>query len=415
MGEDPTQALVQQLHDRRVNLVEQMRELHAKAEAMSNRQFHSAQPSLKAEWEELDSEQHGLGERIDQLLTAAESEKDLDSQRSRFNHALGGSNMNENRTEFLAWARGQTGDLVHEVDLSQLERHDLTTGGASAGDMVPLGFVGKFYQHLLATAGVRRTNAQVYTTADGSPMVLPKSVTDSTAAIIAEGGAITANDPAFADATLGAFGYKSMVFVSKELVQDSAVDIEGILARLLGRAIGTANGAHLVTGTGSGQPAGVALTPVDGSVSTWAILVAGATGPDLLTDLYHSINAPYRANATWMMNDATLAALRKLKSTTNEYLVQSNLTISPTEQIFGRPVITDPTFATGAGTGTRILFGNFEEYYAIRDVAGLRLDRSDDYRFANDEVAFRAVLRTDAKQVLNDAANAAVKALRITA
>jgi len=44
-----------------------------------------------------------------------------------------------------------------------------------------------------------------------------------------------------------------------------------------------------------------------------------------------------------------------------------------------------------------ILFGDFSAYYAIRDVSGVRFERSDDFRFQNDLVAFRAIIRTDGK------------------
>jgi HK97 family phage major capsid protein len=336
----------------------------------------------------------------------------MDRERSRFNPIIRGGKTMEH-SELSNWIR-HGGSPTFDIETHDVEYHDLTKGG-SAGAAVPLGFVGQFYMHLIASAGVRQTNAIVYRTSGGEPLVIPKSTVDPTAAIVAEGVAITPNDPTFSSVTLSANGYKALVYVSRELIEDSAIDVEEILGRLLGRAIGQANGTDLVTGTGTSKPLGVANSPVDGSVATWALLVAGATGPDLLQDLFHSINPPYRPQATWMMNDATLAALRKLKSTTNEYLVQRSLVADQPETLFGRPVVSDPNFGTGAGTGTRILFGDFSSYYAIRDVGTVRLERSDDFRFANDEVAFRAVLRTDGRQVLNDTTNAAVKALRITA
>jgi HK97 family phage major capsid protein len=272
---------------------------------------------------------------------------------------------------------------------------------------------------MIQTAAVRQTNTIVYSTSGGEPLKIPKSVTDPTAALVAEGVAITPGDPDLNSVVLNSYGYKTMTYVSRELIEDSDVDIEGILGRLLGRAIGTATGTAYVTGTGSSQPQGCNLTPVAGVTSTWAALIAGATGPDILTDLYFSVNAPYRPQGFWLMNDATLSAVRKLKSTTNEYLVDRNLGMQvaggTNETIFGRPVISDPNMVTGAGVKDSILFGDFSSYFAIRDVGRVRLERSDDFRFANDEVAFRAVLRTDSKQVLNDAGNAAVKAFHQSA
>jgi HK97 family phage major capsid protein len=414
-----TNDVVQRLHDKRVELHAQMGaildQVENRREVMSATQFNERQ----ARWEELQAESAELGETVDRYLTLQEDDADLEVQRKRFNPVIRGAKM-EYQTELGEWIR-HGGSPTFDVPLKATrtlggtESHDLTTGAASAGDVVPAGFVGNFYTHMLAASGVRQTNAIVYTTSGGEALKIPKSVTDPTAAQIAEGGAITANDPDLGSVTLGTYGFKAMTFVSRELTEDSSVDIEEILGRLLGRAIGTASDLQYVQGDGTTEPQGVNLTPVQGVAGTWAGLIAGATGPDLLTDLYFSVNAPYRPQGYWLMNDATLAAIRKLKSTTNEYLVDRNLTTTPTETIFGRPVVTDPNMVTGAGVKDSILFGDFSSYFAIRDVGGVRIERSDDYRFANDEIAFRVVLRTDSKQVLNDSTNAAVKAFHQTA
>ena len=52
-----------------------------------------------------------------------------------------------------------------------------------------------------------------------------------------------------------------------------------------------------------------------------------------------------------------------------------------------------PTVATN---GTSIAFGDFRPYF-IRDVLGVRFERSVDYAFANDLNTYRAILRTDGR------------------
>jgi HK97 family phage major capsid protein len=52
-----------------------------------------------------------------------------------------------------------------------------------------------------------------------------------------------------------------MVQLSRELVDDESVDLQGYLAMETGRALGNAFGAHLVAGTGTGQPRGILTTP----------------------------------------------------------------------------------------------------------------------------------------------------------
>jgi HK97 family phage major capsid protein len=74
-------------------------------------------------------------------------------------------------------------------------------------------------------------------------------------------------------------------------------------------------------------------------------------------------------------------------------------------------VITDPSMPAMAANAYSILFGDFARHYVIRDVQGVRFERSDDFAFANDLVTLRALLRTEGTRVdLN-----AVKAYRNSA
>ena len=118
---------------------------------------------------------------------------------------------------------------------------------------------------------------------------------------------------------------------------------------------------------------------------------------DDLIDLYFSVIAPYRNSpkAAWLMRDATLAAVRKLKTSgSGEYLFAPAATVGAPDTILGKPVYTDPNVAAVGLSGKSVLFGDFGAY-CTRVVNGVRFERSDDYRFNTDEVAFRTVLSAD--------------------
>ena len=211
---------------------------------------------------------------------------------------------------------------------------------------------------------------------------------------MSEGAAIGASDPAFAKRTLGAYKYGVLIQVSSELLADTGVDLEGYLAMQAGRALGNAFGAHLVTGTGSSQPTGVitsASTGVTGGAG-----VTGAFTADNLIDLYFSVIAPYRnsQSCSWLMKDSTLAAVRKLKDTTNQYLWQPSVQVGVPDTLLGKPVVTDPNVAAVALSAKSVAFGDFSAYF-VRQVNGVRFERSDDYAFNTDLVTFRALLRGD--------------------
>ena len=216
----------------------------------------------------------------------------------------------------------------------------------------------------------------------------------STAALTTEGSNISESDPAFAKRSLGAYKYGVIVQVSRELLDDTSVDLEGYIAMQTGRACGNALGAHLVTGTGTSQPSGI-VTGASVGV-TGGAGVTGAFTADNLIDLMFSVIAPYRnsASCAWMMKDSTLAAVRKLKDTTNQYLWQPSIQVGVPDTLLGKPVYTDPNVAAPALSAKSLVFGDIAAYF-VRLAGGVRFERSDEFAFNADLVTFKAVVRGD--------------------
>jgi HK97 family phage major capsid protein len=68
----------------------------------------------------------------------------------------------------------------------------------------------------------------------------------------AEAGAIGESDPAFsAFITMSAFKFSYLTQVSREMIEDSGVDILGFLADQVGQGIGFNVNSKLTTGTGT--------------------------------------------------------------------------------------------------------------------------------------------------------------------
>ena len=419
--------LIQKLHEDRLKVRSQQTELMSQIEA--NVEGESAED--KAKWEALDKEFAEKGERIDHLLTMQENDKELNEQRARFEKVVRDPNVVETAEHGLAermrnWLKAglpdsdtwapksitvKFGSMAANPDRSgKIEYHDLTKGVATDGaELIPTGFVRTLQEHLIESNGVRRTNAQVFTTSSGENLLVPATTGHGTATLVAEAGAFLENDPQFKQVTMNAYKYGQLIQVSTELIQDSAVDLLGYLARAAGIAIGTATGTANVTGTGSAQPEGIANAPTAGKT--------GATGQTLtvigndLIDLYHSVVTGYRARGFWVMNDLSAAIIRKLRDDTGgtglgNFLWQPGLVAGTPDTIFGRPVVTDPAMAAMAANAYSIAFGDFSAYFALRDVNTVNFDRSDDFAFSTGLVTFRTSLRTDSKQLINGATGA---------
>ena len=267
------------------------------------------------------------------------------------------------------------------------------TAGAGA-NTVKVSFYDQLMAHLIDVAGLMQAGPTVLQTTTGEQIQVPKTTAHSTAALIAEAGTITSSDPAFGQVPLDAYKYATLFQVSSELLNDTSIDLEGYLAMQAGRALGNALGAHLITGTGTSQPNGVitaATTGVTGGAG-----VTGAFTADNLIDLFFSVIAPYRnsPSAAWLLKDSTLAAVRKLKDSTNQYLWQPSLQVGVPDTLLGKPTVTDPNVAAPALSAASVAFGDFSQYF-VRLVNGIRFERSVDYAFNTDLVTFRAILRGD--------------------
>jgi HK97 family phage major capsid protein len=306
-----------------------------------------------------------------------------------------------------AFLRGQTSARFIDIDIRKAaaekrairagagvkELRDLSTTAAAGGNTIPTSFERTLYDFLETVSGVRQI-AQVITTTGGENLDLPRVASHGTAAIVGEGTAIAEADPSFAKVTLGAWKFGQLLQMSAELLQDSGVDIVGFAAADMGRALGRATGAAYATGTGSNQPQGV-MTSI-GTGVTGGTGVAGVPTIANLTDLVYSLGDPgYRANASFLMRDATAGKIRNLVNTSGDFLWQPSVQAGQPDRLLGFPVVTDPNIAATAVNANSVAFGDFQAGFVIRDAGSIRIERSDDYAFANDLVTWRAVLRTD--------------------
>jgi len=402
--------MVQRLRERRANVWEQMKGLADKA-ADENRAF---EPSEQGSWDAMNDELDKLDERIKSALDTEARAKEADDAFNRLHGGGqggaggqrggqqnsgangGGQGGGQNRgDELRSWMRGEGGRFYDVVPDGPVDYRNLTKGSATAGgNTVPTSFYDRLIAHLIEVSAIMQAGATILNTNSGEVIQIPKTTAHSTGGIVTEGNAITPSDPTFGQVPLGAYKYGTMIKVSRELLDDTGVDLEGYLAMQAGRALGNAFGAHAITGTGTSQPRGVVTDATLGV--TGGAGVSGAFSGDNLIDLFFSVIAPYRASASckWIMKDSTVANARKLKDTTGQYLWQPGLQAGVPDSIMGKPVLTDPNVASTALSAKSLLFGDFSQFF-VRFAGGVRFERSDDFAFDSDLVTFRALLRAD--------------------
>jgi len=246
---------------------------------------------------------------------------------------------------------------------------------------------------LLAFGAMRRAGCTILRTDTGGPLPIP-TVNDTTnvGALIAEGTTVGTQDIAFGQLVLDAWKYTSKaVLVSTELMQDNSVNLPQLLGRLLGERLGRITNTHFTTGTGTGQPNGIA------NAATYTQAATGNTTSITLTNLialYHSLDPAYRDNAKWMMNDNSLSKIKLLTDSQGRPLWLPGLVDRAPDTILGSPYVINQDMASMTISAKSVLFGDFSKYWIrdVRDVTLLRLDE----RYAEFlQVAFLAFMRTD--------------------
>ena len=201
------------------------------------------------------------------------------------------------------------------------------------------------------------------------------------------------SDPVFnAFVTLSAYKFGFLTQVSLELLEDSGVDMLGFLADQVGNAVGFAVGSALTVGTGTTQPTGIVSASSVGGTSGTA---TGFTADNLI-DLYYSLDGAARQlpGVGWMMTGKSIGLVRKLKDTAGNYVFQPALGIGSPDTLLGQPIFENPSMAE-ATTGLKsVIVGHLPSYY-VRQVGGIKLDRSDDFAFSAGLATFRATMRVD--------------------
>lgn len=281
---------------------------------------------------------------------------------------------------------------------------------SKGGYLVPEGFMAELVKSLKAWGpmldpGVTR----VLTTTAGNSIPWPTmDDTSNEGSLIGENTQVTETELAFGTKTLEAYKYTSgVVLVSAELLQDSAIDVEGTVRSAMAERIGRIGNRHLTVGTGSSQPNGI----VTAATAVTGVAAAAALTFDDMIELFHAVDPAYRDDPSvrFMFNDGTLKSLRKIKDTvTGNYIWQpADVRTGAPATILDKPYSINQAMAAIGASNKSVAFGAFNRYVVrmVREFAIRRLvERYADY----DQTGFIGFTRLDGE--LLDAA--AVKVLQ---
>ena len=216
-----------------------------------------------------------------------------------------------------------------------------------------------------------------------------------------EGGELKFEDAEFDQILLDAHKLTVAVKVTEELLYDSAFPLESYIINQFTKALSNAEEDAFLNGDGNKKPLGIFASTGGADIGVTTASATAITADELI-NLVYSLRRPYRKNAAFILNDQTLAAIRKLKDNNGNFMWQPSLIAGEPDRILSYPVYTSayvPTIASGASV---IAFGDFK-YYNIGDRGTRSFSQLKELYAGNGMVGFVAKERVDGKLVLTEA------------
>lgn len=357
----------------KANLVEQIRSVIDEAEKRE-------QPGLSSEeLEKIDRIESDI-RKIDDAISVATRSEERKAEAAEA--ARGFVPAAESRSEadiFRAMARGE----IRNHSFGFESRATLVP----SVNTVPVSFLDRVYS-LARLVGPMLDTSDVIQRSSGESLRIPVLTAYGTAAQYAAGSAIAHAEPTFSSILLSPYKQAGLVPIANELIADAGFDLEGTIAEAMGNSIGFQVNNLATVGTGSNQPTGIVTAAGSGVASTAVALAAD----DLITLAYSLDGAARRLPGVgWMVNTATLGAMRKLKDGDGSYLF--NPTVGGPDTFLGYPVFENPAMsAVGSGVKS-VVFGHLPSYKIA--TTGLDLAVSTDAQFENDVTVYRWTYRFD--------------------
>lgn len=344
----------------------------------------------------------------EQAATPTVDTKALDAIQKRLDAIEAAANRlaadNDNDADETKLDTKAISDWAKSGRLNDLDVKTLVVGTPSAGGYtVTDDFRAEIIKQITELNPIRQLAS---VTSTGTNKVLwPVLASDAEGSWVSEVAARTEDEPTFSQVAIDIFEHGLIVPISRQLLEDSVVDMAGLLAERIAVGFAKAESTAFLTGSGTGEPSGIldALANIAGENDTADILSD-------IVDAFYALPSQYAARGSWLMNRPTIAAIRKAAdlSDNRNGIWADSLAVGTPPRLLGAPVYEAPGLDTHGATasgaaGASVIFGDVASAFRIVDRVGLDILRDDFTGAANGIVRFHARKRVGSAVVQPEA------------
>ena len=166
---------------------------------------------------------------------------------------------------------------------------------------------------------------------------------------------ITADAGRFTSVDLTGYLTGALTLIGQSVINNSEVNVLDFIVNEMAKRIALFIEKEELVGTSGKATGALSTTNILKAESTTAITA------DKLIELQAKVPTAYQANACWTMHPNTLTALRKLKDSTGQYLLQTNTGIANgfPYVILGKPVYVSDNMPEIEEGAKAILYGDY--------------------------------------------------------
>ncbi|MEW2420446.1 phage major capsid protein [Streptomyces nigra] len=331
-------------------------------------------------------------------------------QATAYNPAAVGAALDgkfENAADFFRHAWHRNPDASQRAKMEELRNAYSSVVPAEGGFLVPEVLRSQLLQLALEMAVVRprATVVPMETARIQFPMI------DSTTSVGSvfggmigywgeEGAALVESNPKFGRAPLDAKKLTGFALVPNELLQDSLISFAALIETLWPQALAFFEDLAFMAGSGVGEPLGFL-----GAGNSAGVAVAKESGQAADTIVVENVIKMYSrmlpsslARGIWVCSPEAIPELYTMAlsvGTGGGPVMLTNVAGPAPMTIFGRPLVVSEK-AGRLGDRSDLSFVDLS-YYLIGDRQQMSADSSTEYKFGNDQTAYRIIQRVDGR------------------